>query len=148
MGESHADDGYGLPDDVQVDIRTNVSHDGEGTVYAVQTAKRGKYRVELKIGHIDGTYAEGSEYYFDGESFYSSFYKVPENGPSGKYHDDTFYELLESDTTVEDGKLIEKYVHDADGVDVAEWASNRFELDWMADTWSDAITHHTEGQSE
>lgn len=126
MDKDSADDEV----EIQTDIRTAVEYDGEGTVYAVKTAQQGRRRVDFKIGHIDGTYAEGFDYYLDDEIFYTSeMTKIPENGPSGRYKDDKFYELIDGDISMTDDTIIETTEHDRDGVDADEWAEEHLELD-------------------
>ncbi|WP_147587320.1 hypothetical protein [Halorubrum lipolyticum] len=151
MGEHDVEDSK---EGVQTEIRTDVEYEGEGTVYAVKTAQQGKRRVDFKIGHIDGTYAEGLEYYYDGESFNSTgMYKVPENAPSGRYKDDKFYELIDGDISLTEDSIIESKEHDRQGVDTTEWAKER--LEWkptasevLNDDWVNSAQDHFEDEFE
>lgn len=119
--------------EVQTDIRTAVEHDGKGTVYAVKTAKQGRRRVDFKIGHIDGTYAQECEYYIDGEIFYTSeMTKVPQNAPSGRYKNDKFHELTDGDISMTEDTITETKEYDRDGIDTDEWAEERLEYDTTA----------------
>ncbi|MFY4815059.1 hypothetical protein ACOJIV_20540 [Haloarcula sp. AONF1] len=125
MGENSVEDNEG---EIQTEIKTAVEYDGEGFVYAVKTAQQGQRRVDFKIGHIDGTYAEGYEYYYDGEVFYTSeMTKVPENAPSGRYKDTEFYELMDADASVTDDTITETKEYDKEGVDTDNWAEDRLE---------------------
>lgn len=141
-------------ENVRIEIRTDVEHEGEGTVYAVKTAQQGRRRVDFKIGHIDGTYAEGIEYYRDDEVFTSTgMYKISENAPSGRYNDDKFYELIEMDASVTDNTITESKEYDRQGVDTTEWAKERLEGDLTAsevleDDWLNSAQDHFEDELE
>lgn len=151
MGESDVEDNR---EDIQTEIRTDVEYEGEGTVYAVKTAQQGDRRVDFKIGHIDGTYAEGFEYYHDGNTFTSTgLYKVPENAPSGRYKNSKFYELIEMDVSFTDDTIIETKEYDREGVDTTEWAKERLDLDLTAsevleDDWLNSAQNHLEDELE
>jgi len=115
-------------EEIHTEISTEVSNEGQGTVYAVQTVQQGDRRVDCKIGHVDRIFAEGAEYYYKGEVFHTdALTQLPENAPRGRYKDDTFHELIDSDSSIEDGKLTETFVYDLDGVDTAEWAKEYFD---------------------
>lgn len=139
---------------IQTEINTEVSYEGKGTVYAVQTVKEGDRRVDWKIGHVDGTFAEGIDYYYKGELFCSDdLQKMSMNAPLGKYKDETFHELLDSDLSTDDGKLIEKKVYDLDGVDAAEWATGYLDGKMLPETildewWEDMKSLHDEEKLE
>lgn len=141
-------------EEIQTEIKAEVSHEGKGTVYAVQTVKQGDRRVDWKIGHIDGTFAEGTDYYYKGELFHSDdLQKMPENAPLGRFQDETFYELLDSDISMDDGKLIEENVYDLDGIDTAEWATEYLDGAMDPETildewWGDAKLLYDEGKLE
>jgi len=137
--DSSSDDYDGMStDDIHTEISTQVSHEGRGTVYAVQTVRQGDRRVDWKIGHIDGTFAEGADYYHKGEVFHTDpLETLPENAPLGKYKNETFYELIDSTVSTEDGKLIETYVYDLDGVDTAAWAREYLDGHMLPDTLLD-----------
>jgi hypothetical protein len=141
-------------EEIETEIKTEVSQEGKATVYAVQIVKEGNRRVDWKIGHIDGTFAEGTDYYYKGELFHSEgLQKIPENGPLGKYKDQRFHELLDSDISMDDGKLTEKNVYDLDGVDAGEWATGYLDGNMLPETildewWEDVKSRHDEGELE
>jgi len=135
-------------EELRTEVKTDVEFDGEGTVYAVKTVQQGKRRVDSKMGHIDGTFSEGTDYYYDGELFYTTgFYKVPENAPSGRYKDDTFHELLDGDISFDDDRMIRTGEYDLEGVDTSEWAKERLEgatfpQELLHDTWLETAEEH------
>ncbi|SEH56303.1 hypothetical protein SAMN05192561_10762 [Halopenitus malekzadehii] len=142
-------------EEIQTEINTNVSHKGKGTVYAVQTVMEGNRRVDWKIGHIDGTFAEGSDYYYKDELFHSNdLQKMSENGSLGKkIKNKTFYELLESDISTDGGKLTEKKVYDLNRVDAAEWATEYLDGNMrpeiiLDEWWEDMKSLYDEGELE
>lgn len=139
MADPSSDDHKDLStDDIHTEISTEVSHEGQGTVYAVRTVKQGDRRVDVKIGHIDGTFAEGAEYYYKGDIFHTdALTQAPRNAPRGRYTDDTFHELLDTDSSIEDGKLTETFVYDHDGVDTANWATEYFDAGLLPATLLD-----------
>lgn len=122
--------------EIHDEVLTNVDFpDEKGTVYAVRRVEQGSRRIDWKVGHIDGTYAEAVDLYHDGEELdIDPLQTVPENGPMGMYKDSTFHELLDAETKVEDGKLITKEVHDLDGIDAVEWAAGKVEGAFAAET--------------
>lgn len=114
--------------EIRTEKKTEISHSGEGTVYAILTVEQGKRRVDWKIGHIDGTFAEGIDNYYDGELFFrNDFTAIPENAPSGKYKDDKIYRLKEGDASVEDGEVTITKEYDTEGMDATEWALDYFD---------------------
>jgi hypothetical protein len=139
-------------EEFQTEVKTDVSYEGEGTVHGVLTVQQGDRRADFKIGHIDGTYAAGDDYYHKGELFYSTgFTMLPENAPSGEYRDDTFKELLEADVSVKDGRLVDERVYDAEGVDTTEWATSRLEAEYpneLLEAWEYAKSKHDDGELE
>lgn len=138
-------------EEIRIDITTDVEfEDEEGTVYAIQTVEEGDRRVDWKIGHIDGTFAEGTDYYYEGERFdRAEFTKMPENAPSGKYKDDRFYELFDLESSFDDGEVTVSKTYDTDGVDTDDWAVKKLEGAFYPETildewWEDAMEHHRE----
>lgn len=125
--------------EIRTEKKTEISHSGEGTVYAILTVEQGKRRVDWKIGHIDGTFAEGFDNYYDGDLFFTNdFTAIPENAPSGKYKDDKIYRLEESDASVEDGEVTITEVYDTEGIDATEWALDYFDTmlpETIIDEW-------------
>jgi hypothetical protein len=76
--------------DIHTEISTEVSHEGRGTVYAIKTVTQGDRRVDWKIGHIEGTFAEGAEYYYKGDDFHTDpLQRLPENAPRGRFKHDS-----------------------------------------------------------
>jgi hypothetical protein len=134
--------------DIHTEISTEVSHEGRGTVYAIKTVTQGDRRVDWKIGHIEGTFAEGAEYYYKGDDFHTDpLQRLPENSPRGRFKDDSFHELIDSDSSIEDGKLTETYAYDFEGVDSATWAEEYVDIQMLPETllneWcEDKISHH------
>ena len=122
--------------EIHDEVLTDVDFpDEEGTVYAVRRVEQGSRRIDWKIGHIDGTYAEAIDLYYNGEELdIQPLQTVPENSPLGMYKDSTFHELLDGETKVEDGKLISRKVYDLDGIDAVEWAADKVETTFMAET--------------
>lgn len=107
-------------DDMTGTIRTDIEFEGEGTVYGVETVQQGKRRIDWKIGHIGGTYAEGWDCYYEGEMFHrAEFKKIPSNGEIGKYEDDGFYELIERDHESGDDEY-------GDRQNASNWVVRRF----------------------
>lgn len=103
-------------------IRTDIEFDGKGTVYGVETVRHGDRRHDWKMGHIDGTYAEGEDLYYKGELFHSTeFSKNPQEHLFGKFEDDAFYELIDRDH--ESGE--DEY---GDRQDASNWVVQRFGL--------------------
>lgn len=134
--------------DIHTEISTEVSHEGRETVYAIKAVTQGDRRVDWKIGHIEGTFAEGAEYYYEGEVFHTDpLQRLPENAPLGRFKDDTFHELIGSNSSIEDGKLTETYVYDLEGVDSATWAEEYVDVQMLPETlldewWEDKRSHH------
>jgi len=122
--------------EIHDEVLTDVDFpDEKGTVYAVRRVEQGSRRIDWKIGHIKGTYAEAIDLYHNGEELdINPLEKIPENGPSGRYKDSTFHELLDAEMNIEDGKIISKKVHDLDGIDAVEWAAGKAEGAFMAET--------------
>jgi len=122
--------------EIHDEVLTNVDFpDEKGTVYAVRRVEQGSRRIDWKVGHIDGTYAEATDLYHHGEELdINPLEKIPQNAPSGKYKDSTFHERLDGETKVEDGKLITKEVHDLDGIDAVEWAADKINGAFTAET--------------
>ena len=154
---NNSDDGStdSTTDEISSEILTEVEFDDEpGTVYAVQRVEKGEKRVDWKIGHIDGTFAEGHDFYDEGEMFESGqLQTMPENGPSGRYKDTKFHELLDFEVSVEDGKMIERRVYDVDGVDTSKWAIRYLDGSFLLETildewWGDAWERHSKKESQ
>lgn len=140
---------------INSEILTDVEFEDEpGTVYAVRRITQGDRRVDWKVGHIEGTFAEGYDCYHEGELFERGpLQKIPENGPTGRYKDTTFRPLLHMDTSIEDGKMTIKKVYDADQADASEWATGFIEASMLAETimgewWGDAWDRHTSEDSD
>lgn len=123
-------------EEIHDEVITDIEFPSEkGTVYAVRRVEQGSRRIDWKVGHINGTYAEGIDLYYDGEELdVSPLTEMPENGPLGMYKDSSFHELLDGETEIEDGKLTVKKVYDADGIDAVEWAAGKVESAFRAET--------------
>ena len=128
MTEIPVENGNRSPsEEIHTEIKTDVDFEGEGTVYAIETVQQGDRRLDWKMSHIDGTYAEGFDYYYKGELFKRvEFEELPQDAPSGRYKDDRFHELLDGEVRIEDGRMIETKEYDAEGVDTTDWAIRRF----------------------
>ena len=121
--------------EIHIEISTEVSHGGRGTVYAIKTVTQRHRRVDWKIRHIEGTFAEGAEYYYKRDDFYTDpLQRLPENAPRGRFKDNSFHELIDSDSSIEDGKLTEAYAYDFEGVDSATWAEEYVDIQMLPET--------------
>lgn len=121
-------------EDIHDEIITDVAFpDEDGTVHALRRIVQGDRRVDWKMGHIDGTFAEASDYYYDGEMFEQNpIVTIPENGPSGRYTDEKFYETLDVEPDFEDGDVT--IIHDEEGADAVERAVVQLEGSMGAET--------------
>jgi len=143
--------GEASSEEIIVEFDTDVEFEGQkGTVYAVQTVRQGDRRTDWKVGHVDGSYAEAFDHYYKGELFESNeLVKITENGPLGKYKDDRFYPLLDSDYSQGDGEMTESKTYDTEGIDASEWAVGYMDGNFMPETildefWEEAKSDYDE----
>lgn len=141
-------------DDIITKTITDMTFDDEpGTVYAVHRVTQGPRRVDWKVGHIDGTFANGWEFYHEGDQFEGGpLETAPGNAMSEKYKDTRVHELLKSEIEVEDGKMIQTKVYDLDGVNATDWAISYVTGNYLPETilyelWEDAWNRNSKKQS-